>query len=134
MSTSNGSPRETMEAVWAAFASGRAAEVPEQFFAPDATIKVEGAPHVPFVGEFSGADQHVEFFKLGGAEVQQFDVKQMVAEGEDVVTLGYFDWLVSSTGRHYKGDWALHTRIVGGRIVLWQMYEDSWSVGQAFDE
>ena len=96
-------------------------------------IKVQGAPHVPFVGTFQGREQQHAFFALGGAEPQQFEVRSTIADGPDVVTLGYFDFLVTSTGRHYEGEWALHTRVVDGRIVLWQMFENAWSVGNAFD-
>lgn len=131
--TAPATPTEVMEAVWAAFGAGRRDEVVERWFAEDAVIKVQGAPHVPFVGEFRGREAQRDFFALGGAEPQEFEVRQTIAQGEDVVTLGYFDFLVTATGRHYKGEWALYTRIVDGRIVRWQMFEDAWSVGNAFD-
>lgn len=127
------SPKATMEAVWTSFGAGRTLDDLEDLFAEDAVIKVEGAAHVPFVGTFQGREAQREFFRLGGAEPQMFEVRQQIAEGDDVVTLGAFDFLVTATGRHYAGEWALHTRIVDGRIVRWQMFENSWSVGQAFD-
>lgn len=127
------SPREVMEGVWKTFGDGRRDEIADRYFSPDAVIRVQGAPHVPFVGTFEGRQAQRAFFDLGGAEPQTFEVRSVLADGEDVVTLGYFDFLVASTGRHYKGEWALHTRVVDGRIVHWQMFEDSWSVGHAFD-
>jgi uncharacterized protein len=132
-SSTSRSPAETMDAVWEAFGSGQLiARLPE-LFAADAVIKVEGAAHVPFVGEFTGRDQQEAFFSLGGAEPQRFEIHRRLVDGEDVVTLGEFDFLVTATGRHYAGDWALHTCIVDGLVVRWQMFENSWSVGTAFD-
>lgn len=132
-STTDRTPQQTMEAVWAAFGTGRVLEELENLFAEDAVIKVEGAPHVPFVGVFTGREAQRDFFALGGAQPQRFDIGKQFVEGDDVITLGSFDFLVTSTGRHYDGDWALHTRIVDGQIVHWQMFENSWSVGTAFD-
>jgi len=131
--TATATPTEVMEAVWATFAEGRRTEIPDLFFAPDASIKVQGAPHVPFVGEFRGREAQRSFFELGGAEAQRFEIKRVIAQGEDVITLGEFEFLVTATGRRYSGDWALHTRVVDGQIVWWQMFEDAWTVGKAFD-
>lgn len=127
-------PTEVMDQVWATFAAGRRTEVPDLFFTDDGVVKVQGAPHVPFVGSFSGKEALKEFFDLGGAEAQKFEVKRYIAQGDDVITLGEFDFLVTQTGRHYKGEWALHTQFENGRIKLWQMFEDAWSVGKSFDE
>lgn len=134
MSTETPSPTEVMDSVWATFGAGDGPKVPDLYFTEDATIKVEGAPHVPFVGSFSGREAQREFFDLGGAQAEKFEVKKYIADGDDVITLGEFRFLVTATGRHYEGAWALHTTIVDGKITGWQMFENSWSVGKSFDE
>jgi uncharacterized protein len=104
-------------------------------FTEDAVIRVLGAPHVPFVGSFNTQDLRRYFFTdamLAGSP-EKVQLRNFIAEGDHVIVLGYFDFLVHATGRHYYGDFALHLLIRDGLVASWQMYEDSWRVATAFD-
>jgi len=39
-------------------------------------------------------------------EVQHFDPREFIAQGDKVVALGHYAWLVKSTGREFGGDFA----------------------------
>lgn len=124
----------TVRQMWNVFLAGRRTEVPDLFLTPNAVIRVQGAPHVPFVGTFTNRAQHRKFFELGGAKAEKFVINKILGSGEDVISLGEFDFRVTSTGRHYKGRWALHHKVVGNKITYWEIFEDAWSVGLAFDK
>jgi len=104
-------------------------------FTENAVIRVLGAPHVPFVGNFDTPDLRRYFFTdamLAGSP-EKIQLNNFIAEGDHVMVLGYFDFLVHATDRHYYGDFALHLMMRDGLIASWQMYEDSWRVATAFD-
>ncbi|WP_375478728.1 nuclear transport factor 2 family protein [uncultured Jatrophihabitans sp.] len=121
-------------AVRAEIAAGRAADVPALFFAADAVVVVQGAPHVPFVGVFVGLEEISRFFgHLETAKAELLQVDASLIDGDNVVTIGSYRYLVPATGARYRGGFALHTVIRDGKITRWAMYEDSWAVAQAFD-
>jgi ketosteroid isomerase-like protein len=103
-------------------------------FTEDAVIEVAGAPGIDFVGRFATPERRAFFFTdaLTQAKPEVMEVRELIADGDHAVVLGYFDYLVHSTGRSYYGDFALHLAVRDGRIARWQMYEDSWCVAQAF--
>lgn len=126
--------RAVAERIFAARARGDVEEVLDSF-TEDALIRVQGASHVPFVGDFETPEARRFFFSeaLGTSTNVSRTVRGLLADGDDVVILGTFDFAVDATGRHYEGDWALHLHVVDGKVSLWQMYENSWSVGLAYD-
>lgn len=126
--------KEIVRTVFAASARGDLEAVLD-FFTEDAVIQVNGAPGIPFVGRFETPERRRYFFTdaLAQAKPEVMKVHELIADGDQIVALGYFDYLVHSTGRHYYGDFALHLRLREGRIAFYQMYEDSWCVAEAFD-
>jgi len=126
--------RAVAERVFAARARGDEEAVLASF-ADDAVIRVEGADYVPFVGTFDTPERRRFFFMdaLGQATNVSRAVRGMIVEGKDAIVLGSFDFVVDATGRHYKGDWALHLHVEDGKLTLWQMYENTLSIALAFD-
>lgn len=128
------STKAVAERVFAARARGDV-EAVLACFADDAVIQVEGGDHVPFVGTFDTPERRRFFFvdALGQSTNVSRAVRKIVVDGQDAIVLGTFDFIVDATGRHYKGDWALHLHVQDGKLALWQMYENTLSVAEAFD-
>jgi ketosteroid isomerase-like protein len=108
-------------------------------FARDASLKVDGAPHVPFVGRFDGHDAIRSFLQLFFSLTEPDpafvpDSVEVIERDGHIVLLSAFRHRVIDTGRFYSGDYALHCEIRDGLIHRYQIYENSWSVGQAFDQ
>lgn len=116
----------------------RDAEGAAACFTPEARLVVGGAEHVPFVGSFDGQDEIRRFFDLMFAttEADQSFVPrstEVIEHDEHLIVFSQFRHRVTETGRYYSGDYALHCIIDSGLITRYQIYENSWSVGQAFD-
>jgi len=126
--------RRIAEQIFAARARGDL-ESALDAFDEDAVIKVEGAGHVPTVGEFKTPEQRRYFFTDAHHTASNVsrEVRAMLVDGADAIVLGTSDFLVEATGRHYGGDWALHLHVEGEKVSLWQMYQNTLSVSQAFD-
>ncbi len=83
--------------------------------------------NVPFSGKRRGQEQMGQFFAslVDTQEVQQFDPREFIAQGDKVVALGHYAWRVKSTGREYGGDFA-HVFTVGdSKVVRFHEYMDT---------
>jgi ketosteroid isomerase-like protein len=93
--------------------------------------EIEGAP---FAGARKGLGQVSEFFTslADSQDVQSFEPREFVAQGDKVVSLGTYNWRVKTTGREYGGDWAHVFTVRDGRIVGFHEYMDSAQAAAAF--
>jgi len=94
---------------------------------------------IPFLGQRRGRDQVKQFFSqlADSEEAEQFDPRQLIAQGEQVVSLGHYRWRVKATGRRYESDFAHVFTVQNGKISGFQEYTDThaavnaYSAGQA---
>jgi len=89
--------------------------------------------NVPFSGTRRGHEQMGEFFAslVDTQEVQHFDPREFIAQGDKVVVLGHYAWHVKSTGREFGGDFA-HVFIVhDGKVVRFHEYMDTAAAAAA---
>lgn len=126
-------PIEVAAELQAAFAARDAAMI-ASLFATDAAIHVAGSPDVPAVGIHRGQKRIRAFFDdlIATATPQKMEIRELVANGKNVVALGHFRYRLEQSGREYESDFALHLAVEGGRVQRYQMYEDSWAVAEAF--
>jgi ketosteroid isomerase-like protein len=91
---------------------------------------------VPFAGRRTGAAGMREFFAAMASAVQvdQFDVDDILADGDKVVVLGRERATVRETGRHYETDFAHVWTLRDGKIVQGQVFADTAAGGAAFGE
>lgn len=91
-------------------------------------------PNVPQSGKRHGVDQVREFFGLVNEvqEVQQFEPREFVAQGDKVVALGQYKWRVKKTGKTYSSEFAHVFTIKEGKVVRFQEFADSFAVAQGF--
>jgi ketosteroid isomerase-like protein len=124
---------ETVQRVFQAFGRG---DIPGvlALLAEDVLWFFPGPPAIPFAGERRGHEGATQFFQtLGGAvEFEQFEVRELVAQGDKVVALGFERGRVRATGRTFDNPWALVFTLRGGRVAEFRSYEDTAALAEAF--
>jgi ketosteroid isomerase-like protein len=90
----------------------------------------------PFSGHRHGRDQMRAFFQemRQAIEVQQFDIDDLIADGDKVAVLGRQRATVRETGRHFETQWVHVYTLRGGKIVHGQAFTDTHAVASAFGE
>lgn len=89
--------------------------------------------NVPFAGKRRGHEQMGQFFAslVDTQEVQLFEPREFIAQGEKVVALGHYAWRVKSTGREFGGDFAHVFTILNGKVVRFHEYMDTAAAAAA---
>jgi uncharacterized protein len=97
------------------------------------TTELEG---VPVGGTWRGPEQVGQFFQTLGdtQEVRQLELREFVAQGDKVVTLGHYAWHVKSTGREWESDFVHVLTVRDGKVTRYQEYTDTAALGDAFRE
>ncbi|WP_406365081.1 nuclear transport factor 2 family protein [Streptomyces sp. NBC_01546] len=102
-------------------------------FAESVSFRIPHPPGIPWVPEVDSAEGMRTFFELLQTHVQakEFDLRQVIAEGDDVVLIGRMISGVKKTGRDIDTAFALHTTVRDGRITRYHLYED-YAVAEAY--
>lgn len=90
----------------------------------------------PFDGRYLGRDQVRQFFKVLGESVQmdQFDVDEILADGNKVVALGKLRATVRESGHHYETPWVHIFELREGKVASLHIFSDTHAVASAFGE
>lgn len=124
---------EVVQNVFAAFGRG---DIPGVLglLAEDVIWTFPGPDVIPFAGERHGHAGATEFFMaLGGAvEFEQFEVRELVAQNDKVVALGFERGQVRATGRTFDNPWALVFTVRDGKVAAFRSYEDTDALAAAF--
>ena len=94
----------------------------------DVEWHVMGPPDiVPWAGTRRGREQAAEFFRGVGEtlDIERFEARAMVAEGDTVVVVGWERSRVKSTGRIYEDEWVQVFRLRQGRIAAFREFNNS---------
>jgi len=88
----------------------------------------------PYAGAIKGRAAVGKFFELLAAneDLQVFDVREFVAEGESVVAFGYYRSRVKATGQTLEGEWAEMFRVRNGKVAGSKYYVDTAAVEAAY--
>ena len=88
---------------------------------------------IPWAKSRSSKAEVEEFFKqLSGAlEIQSFEPRDYVAQGDKVVALGYFRARSKSTGRGFEEHWAMEWTFRDGKVVGYRAYDDTAAMAAA---
>lgn len=105
------SPAQTVQRLFPLLAEGKTADA-AALFADSVSFSIPHPPGIPWVPEVDSAEGMRTFFELLGTHVQpkEFDLRQVIAEGDDVVLIGRMVSEVKKTGRDIDTAFALHTR------------------------
>jgi uncharacterized protein len=90
--------------------------------------------NVPFAGKRSGRAAVGEFFKIVAAsqESLSFEPRELIAEGDKVVSLGRYEWRVKANGRKFASDFAHVFTIRNGKVVAFNEYTDTAAASLAY--
>src|SRR5512147_2788002 len=75
-----------------------------------------------------------KFFELlaTNEDVQVFDVRELLADGDSVVAMGHYRSRIRATGRTLEGEWAQVFRLRNGKIAGSRYYVDTAAVEAAY--
>ncbi len=128
-----GSPREVVEAVYAAFARG---DLPGVLACLDERVdwRFPGAPAVPYGGRYVGIDAVAQFFQilLDHVEFPRFETRDFAVEGDTVLVRGGETGRIKASGALFENDWAMVWTVHNGKIAALQSYEDTAAIVAAF--
>lgn len=130
------SERENIEVIkdaYAAFGRGDVAAILASL-TDDVEWELPGPAEIAYAGLRHGRDGAAEFFRLlaQSDEVQAFEPRRFLAEGDTVVVLGHYEARVKSTGRIAKTDWVHVFELRNGKVASWREYFDSAAYAQAY--
>jgi ketosteroid isomerase-like protein len=90
----------------------------------------------PFAGQRSGREGMRQFFEeMGrGVEIDQFDVDEILSDGDKVVVLGRERAKIRATGATYESDFAHVYTLRGGRVSHGRVFSDTSAAAAAWGE
>ena len=90
----------------------------------------------PFSGRHHGRGEVERFFSELNRLVQldQFDVDEVLGDGDRVVVLGRERMTVRETGQHVEFPWAHVYRVRNGKVSEAYLFDDTHAVASAFGE
>lgn len=107
-----------------------------ELFAPDATLRVDGSPRIPWLGERITEAARREFFELLFAKVtvERFDVEKILTDSSDALILGELSDVVNATGRRFGFPFVIRITVADDRVTRYHMFEDSYALHEAFGD
>ena len=89
-----------------------------------------GPPELPTAGTRRGRQQVAEYFKTLNEvfEIQRFEPKTFISDGDRVVVLGDDTSRINATGKIIDSDWAHVFTLAGGKVVSLHEYIDTAAV------
>ena len=117
---------EIVEEGYAAFGRG---DIPALLDLMDANVlwDVAGPTEMPWAGSFRGHAGLQEFFGTLDAEldIETFEPRTFVADGDKVVVLGFEKARSKHTGRTYEAHWAHAFTLSGGVVTSFREFTDT---------
>jgi uncharacterized protein len=124
---------EVVKDAYAAFGRG---DVPAilQSLTDDVTWHLMGPSEIPYAGLRHGRAGAAAFFSLlaGSDDVQLFEPRRFLADGDVVVVLGRYEARVKSTGKVAKTDWVHVFEFRDGKVASWREYLDAAAYAEAY--
>jgi ketosteroid isomerase-like protein len=125
--------RRIVEGLFEAFGRG---DVPSLLglLSEDIDWRIQGPASVPYFGQHNGHEGVSDFLtKLGtSVEMERFEPREFITDGDKVVVLGGERGRVRATGRLFDNDWAMVFTLREGKITSFRSYEDTGAVAGAF--
>jgi ketosteroid isomerase-like protein len=95
----------------------------------------EGDPDLPWIGTWEGKETIFGF--LGdfsqNVQVTHWENQDAFASGDTVAVFGRMKLLLTGSGaKTDEFTFALRAKVRGGQVVLWNWFEDTYAVSQAF--
>ena len=127
-------PKETTKLFYELFASGKVEELLERLVDADCELYNPLPDPIKFGGRFEGR-QGVATYLQGIAmelEIQQFEIDEILADGERVTVLGRETSRVRRTNKCYTMSWVHVLTVRNGRILSFREYNDTAAMAAAY--
>jgi len=128
---SNHENLDTVKRLYAAFGTG---DMPTVLGLLDARIDWVAPGVAPWSGEGRGTEYVQRFFQTLGtsASLNKFEPRTFVADGDQVVVMGYEEGTARETGRDWKAHFTHVFTVGGGKITAHREYIDTLAIAEAF--
>ncbi|WP_412562217.1 nuclear transport factor 2 family protein [Thalassobius sp. MITS945101] len=126
---------DTVMALMGAMGSGDM-EAMGILMADDMVWMNEGDPNIPWIGPWEGKEAIIGFL---GVFSQNFQTTKWVntdvlASGDTVAIFGDMNGITTKSGKEIgEFTFALRAKVRNGQVVLWNWFEDSYAVSQAYN-
>ncbi|MCF2904972.1 nuclear transport factor 2 family protein [Octadecabacter sp. CECT 8868] len=125
---------DTVMAFMGAMGSGDM-ETMGNLMADDMVWHNEGDTSLPWVGETAGKEAIFEFLGVFSANFQttKWENLDAFASGDTVAVFGRMNGITTHSGKEIgEFTFALRAKVRDGQVVLWNWFEDSFAVSQAY--
>ncbi len=96
----------------------------------------EGDKSIPWIGPWEGKEEIFKFLGIFGGNFQttKWENTDAFASGDTVAVFGNMNGITTKSGKEI-GDFtfALRAKVRDGQVVLWNWFEDSYAVSQAYN-
>lgn len=107
----------------------------EGLMADDMVWHNEGDSEMPWIGPWNGKEAILKFLPIFGANFQTTLWKNgdAFASGDTVAVFGTMNGITTHSGKEIGNfTFALRAKVSDGKVVLWNWFEDSYAVSQAY--
>ncbi len=117
---------EVVQRAYEAFGRG---DIPAmlEVMTDDVDWNLQGPSAIPWAGPRHGREEVGEFFSLLGQtlDFEQFEIREIVSQGDTVVHLGYERLRVKQTGRLVEAEWTHVYTLRNGKVAKGRFYVDT---------
>ena len=125
---------DTVMAFMGAMGSGDM-EAMDKLMADDMVWHNEGDARLPWIGETKGKEAIFKFLGVFSSNLKTtlWENSDAFASGDTVAVLGRMNATATKTGKETGVfTFALRAKVRDGQVVLWNWFEDSFAVSQAY--
>ena len=126
---------QTVMGLMGAMGSGDMAAMAD-LMADDMVWHNEGDPNIPWIGPWEGKEAIFGFLGVFSENFQttKWENTDVLASGDTVAIFGDMNGITTKSGNEI-GDFtfALRAKVRNGQVVLWNWFEDSYAVSQAYN-
>ncbi len=125
---------DTVMALMGAMGRGDMAKM-DDLMADDMVWLNEGDPSIPWIGPWNGKEAIFGFLGIFSENFKttKWENTDILASGDTVAIFGDMNGVTTKSGQEI-GDFtfALRAKVRNGKVVLWNWFEDSFAVSQAY--
>ena len=125
---------DTVMALMGAMGRGDMANM-DELMADDMVWLNEGDPSIPWIGPWNGKEAIFGFLGVFSENFKttKWENTDILASGDTVAIFGDMNGVTTKSGQEI-GDFtfALRAKVRNGKVVLWNWFEDSFAVSQAY--
>ncbi|MEM9393034.1 MAG: nuclear transport factor 2 family protein [Pseudomonadota bacterium] len=125
---------DTVMAFMGAMGSGDM-DAMDKLMADDMVWRNEGDASLPWIGETVGKDNIFQFLGVfsSNLSVTKWENEDAFASGDTVAVFGRMNGTTTNSGQEVgEFTFALRAKVRDGQVVLWNWFEDSFAVSQAY--